>query len=99
MKVQFCKVKKLTFVENIRKRATYRVAQKMYTLFTHQYLWNKFKLNFYFRVRVYYNVFSTDGTGALISFAQQMAQALLAGADVLKCLCHLLRKHYITLSP
>ena len=21
----------------------YRVAQKMYTLFTHQYLWNKFK--------------------------------------------------------
>jgi hypothetical protein len=26
--------------------------QKMYTLFTHQYLWNKFKLNFYFRVRV-----------------------------------------------
>ena len=28
---------------------------------------------------------STDGTGALIIFAQQMAQALLAGADVLKC--------------
>jgi len=27
-------------------------AKKMYTLFTHQYLWNKFKLNFYFRVRV-----------------------------------------------
>ena len=26
--------------------------KKMYTLFTHQYLWNKFKLNFYFRVRV-----------------------------------------------
>ena len=25
--------------------------------------------------------FSTDGTGALIIFAQQMAQALLAGAD------------------
>ena len=25
----------------------YRVAQKMYTLFTHQYLWNKFKWNFY----------------------------------------------------
>ena len=25
----------------------------MYTLFTHQYLWNKFKWNFYFRVRVY----------------------------------------------
>ena len=23
----------------------YRVARKMYTLFTHQYLWNKFKLN------------------------------------------------------
>ena len=32
-----------------------------------------------------YNVFSTDGTGALIIFAQQMAQALLADADVLKC--------------
>ena len=30
----------------------YRVAQKMCTLFTHQYLWNKFKWNFYFRVRV-----------------------------------------------
>ena len=29
-------------------------------------------------------IFSTDGTGALIIFAQQMAQALLAGADVLK---------------
>ena len=26
--------------------------KKMYTLFTHQYLWNKFKWNFYFRVRV-----------------------------------------------
>ena len=26
--------------------------QKMYTLFTHQYLWNKFKCNFYFGVRV-----------------------------------------------
>ena len=26
--------------------------KKMYTLFTHQYLWNKFKRNFYFRVRV-----------------------------------------------
>jgi hypothetical protein len=26
--------------------------QKMYTLFTHQYLWNKFKWNFYFRARV-----------------------------------------------
>jgi hypothetical protein len=25
----------------------YRVAQKTYTLFTHQYLWNKFKRNFY----------------------------------------------------
>ena len=60
--------------------------QKMYTLFTHQYLWNKFKWNFYFRVRVYYNVFSTDGTGALIIFAQQMAQVLLAGADNLKCI-------------
>jgi len=24
--------------------------KKMYTLFTHQYLWNKFKWNFYFRV-------------------------------------------------
>ena len=24
----------------------------IYTLFTHRYLWNKFKLNFYFRVRV-----------------------------------------------
>ena len=32
------------------------------------------------------NVFSTNGTGALIIFAQQMAQALLAGADVLKCI-------------
>ena len=31
---------------------THRVAQKMYKLFTHQYLQNKFKLNFYFRVRV-----------------------------------------------
>ena len=30
-----------------------------------------------------YNVFSTYGTGALIMFSQQMAQALLAGADVL----------------
>ena len=30
-----------------------------------------------------YNVFSADGTGALIVFSQQMAQALLAGADVL----------------
>ena len=30
-------------------------------------------------------MFSQDGTGALIIFAQQMAQALLAGADVLKC--------------
>ena len=26
--------------------------KKMYTLFTHQYLWNKFQWNFYFRVRV-----------------------------------------------
>ena len=26
--------------------------KKMYTLFPHQYLWNKFKWNFYFRVRV-----------------------------------------------
>ena len=26
--------------------------KKMYTLFTHQYLWNKFKRNFYFRARV-----------------------------------------------
>jgi len=26
--------------------------KKMYTLFTHQYIWNKFKRNFYFRVRV-----------------------------------------------
>jgi len=26
--------------------------KKIYTLFTHQYLWNKFKRNFYFRVRV-----------------------------------------------
>ena len=26
--------------------------KKIYTLFTHQYLWNKFKWNFYFRVRV-----------------------------------------------
>ena len=26
--------------------------KKMYTLFTHQYLWNKFKWNFYFRVKV-----------------------------------------------
>ena len=26
--------------------------KKMYTVFTHQYLWNKFKWNFYFRVRV-----------------------------------------------
>ena len=26
--------------------------KKIYTLLTHQYLWNKFKLNFYFRVRV-----------------------------------------------
>jgi hypothetical protein len=26
--------------------------KKMYTLFTHQYLWNKFKWNFYFRVSV-----------------------------------------------
>ena len=26
--------------------------KKMYTLFTHQYLWNKFKWNFYFRMRV-----------------------------------------------
>ena len=26
--------------------------KKMYTLFTRQYLWNKFKLNFYFMVRV-----------------------------------------------
>ena len=26
--------------------------KKMYTLFTHQYLWNKFKRNFYFKVRV-----------------------------------------------
>ena len=26
--------------------------KKMYTLFTHQYLWNTFKRNFYFRVRV-----------------------------------------------
>ena len=26
--------------------------KKMYTLFTHQYLWNKFKLNFSFRARV-----------------------------------------------
>ena len=32
-----------------------------------------------------YNVFSIDGSGALIIFAQQMAQVLLAGADVLKC--------------
>ena len=28
------------------------VTQKMYKLFTHQYLWNKFKWNFYFSVRV-----------------------------------------------
>jgi len=27
-------------------------SKKMYTLFTHQYLWNKFKWIFYFRVRV-----------------------------------------------
>ena len=26
--------------------------KKIYTLFTHQYFWNKFKWNFYFRVRV-----------------------------------------------
>ena len=33
---------------------------------------------------------------SVIIFAQQMAQALLAGADVLKCihLCHLLSKNY-----
>ena len=27
----------------IQQMHKYRVAQKMYTLFTHQYLWNKFK--------------------------------------------------------
>ena len=26
-----------------KTKCKYRVAQKMYTLFTHQYLWNKFK--------------------------------------------------------
>ena len=41
-------------------------------------------MKFLFQVEV--NVFSTDGKGALIIFAQQMVQALLAGADVLKCI-------------
>ena len=40
------------FLIDLSPRGKYRVAQKMYTLFTHQYLWNKFKWNFYFRVRV-----------------------------------------------
>ena len=42
-------------------------------------------MKFPFQGESEYNDFSTDGTGALIIFAQQMAQALLAGADVLKC--------------
>ena len=33
-------------LSNCQKRRIYRVAQKMYTLFTHQYIWNKFKWNF-----------------------------------------------------
>jgi len=37
--------------ENLVQKYT-ELPKKMYTLFTHQYLWNKFKLNFYFRVRV-----------------------------------------------
>ena len=43
-------------------------------------------MKFLFQGESVYNVFSTDGTSALIIFAQQMAQVLLAGADVLKCL-------------
>ena len=37
---------------HIRNKICTEWPKKMYTLFTHQYLWNKFKRNFYFRVRV-----------------------------------------------
>jgi len=39
--------------QNQHTRENYKNTEwpkKMYTLFTHQYLWNKFKWNFYFRV-------------------------------------------------
>ena len=40
-------------------------------------------MKFLFQGESVYNVFSTDGTSALIIFAQQMAQVLLAGAESL----------------
>ena len=45
------KLKKKTRILDLATENT-EWPKEMYTLFTHQYLWNKFKRNFYFRVRV-----------------------------------------------